>query len=102
LKNTGFCNTTALNLGASMAVTKWLTASLDIWNLKATEKVSLNGAELSDDLGNEIDIVLKFKLYDQLTWNWQFGRLMSGDAYKNAQGKVDDVDAIQGILSYKF
>jgi hypothetical protein len=101
-KNTGFCNTTALNLGGSMAVTKWLTASLDYWMLKATEKVSINGAALSDDVGNEIDLVLKFKLYDQLTWNWQIGRLMPGKAYDYAAAAADDVDAIQGILSYKF
>jgi hypothetical protein len=101
-KNTGFCNTTALNIGGSMAVTKWMTASLDYWMLKATEKVSINGAALSDDVGNEIDLVLKFKLYDQLTWNWQIGRLMPGKAYDYAAAAADDVDAIQGILSYKF
>jgi predicted porin len=102
LKNTGFCNTTAFNVGAGYAISKNVSVQLDYWMLQATEKVSLNGAALSDKLGSEIDLVLKFKLYDQLTWNWQFGRLMAGDAYKNAQGKVDDVDAIQGILSYKF
>jgi len=102
LKNTGFCNTTAFNLGGGYNISKNISVNLDFWMLKATEKVSLNGAALSDKLGNEIDLVVKFKLYDQLTWNWQFGRLLAGDAYKNNQGKVDDVDAIQGILSYKF
>jgi len=47
--------------------------------------------------------VLKFKLYDQLTWNWQFARMMPGKAYQGAAGvDADDMDAIQGILSYKF
>jgi len=101
--NTGFCNTQALNLGAGYAITKNLSVNLDYWMLKANEKVALNGnANLSDDIGTELDIVIKWKLYDQLTWNWQLGRLMLGDAYKNAAGHVDDVDAIQGILSYKF
>jgi hypothetical protein len=110
--NTGFCNTTALNLGGSMDVAKWLNVSLDYWMLKATEKVAIAtpamGA-LSDELGNEIDVVLKFKIYDQLTWNWQIGRLMPGkayDTYNAATGvkthTADNVDAIQGILSYKF
>jgi hypothetical protein len=102
LKNTGFCNTTALNLGGSMAVTKWLTASLDLWYLKATEKLDDQRAGTTDELGTEIDLVLKFKLYDQLTWNWQIARMMPGKAYQGATTDADDMDAIQGILSYKF
>jgi hypothetical protein len=102
-RNTGFCNTMALNLGAGFAVSKNLSLQLDYWMLSANEKVSLNGnATLSDDLGSEVDLVIKWKLYDQLTWNWQLGHFMTGDAYKNAAGENDDVDAIQGILSYKF
>ena len=102
-KNTGFCNTTALNLGGSMAFTKWLTASLDLWYLQATEKLSDQRGGTTDELGTEIDLVLKFKLYDQLTWNWQFGTLMAGKAYQGPAGvDADRVDAIQGILSYKF
>jgi hypothetical protein len=109
--STGFCNTTALNLGGSMDVAKWLNVSLDYWYLKATEKVAIASpasGEISDELGNEIDIVLKFKIYDQLTWNWQIGRLMPGKAYDtydalgNKTHTADNVDAIQGILSYKF
>jgi hypothetical protein len=102
LKNTGFCNTTALGLGGSMPITKWLTADLNLFMLKATEKLDDNRGGTTDELGNEIDLVLKFKLYDQLTWNWQFGRLMSGKAYQSATADADPVDAIQGILSYKF
>ena len=107
-KNTGFCNTTALNIGGSMDVAKWLNVSLDFWMLKAVEKVSigntaLTNTNLSDKIGNEIDLVLRFKLYDQLTWNWQIARLMPGKAYDKAGGvAADDMDAIQGILSYKF
>lgn len=100
--NTGFCNTTAAGIGAGFAISKNLSVNLDYWMLKATEKVSLNGAAASDDLGSEVDIVVKWKLYDQLTWNWQLGKLMLGDAYKNAADHADDVDAIQGVLSYKF
>jgi hypothetical protein len=107
-KNTGFCNTTALNIGGSMDVAKWLNVSLDFWMLQAVEKVSIGNTlitntNLSDDIGNEIDLVFRFKLYDQLTWNWQIARLMPGKAYDKAGGvAADDMDAIQGILSYKF
>jgi len=91
-----------------MDVAKWLNVSLDFWMLKAVEKVSigntaLTNTNLSDKIGNEIDLVLRFKLYDQLTWNWQIARLMPGKAYDKAGGvAADDMDAIQGILSYKF
>jgi hypothetical protein len=74
--------------------------------LSAVEKVAIanpTSANLSDKVGSEVDVVLKFKIYDQLSWNWQIGRLMPGDAYKLASGKdADNVDAVQGILSYKF
>jgi hypothetical protein len=102
LKNTGFCNTTAINIGGSMDVTKWLNISLDLWNLKATEKVTNGAGQLTDEIGNEIDLVFKFKIYDQLTWNWQIARLMAGKMYDGAVNKADDMDAVQGILSYKF
>ena len=100
--NTGFCNTTALNLGGGMDVAKWLNVSLDLWWLQATEKVSDNRGGTTDELGTEIDLTLKFKLYDQLTWNWQIARLMPGKAYQLATEDADSMDAIQGILSYKF
>jgi hypothetical protein len=102
LKNTGFCNTTALGIGGGFAITKSISANLDFWMLKATEKVANGAAELTDEIGNEIDLVLKFKLNDNLTWNWQIARLMAGKLYDGAVNKADDVDAVQGILSYKF
>jgi len=105
-KNTGFCNTTAMNLGAGYAISKNLSVNADFWMLKAVEKVNIGGgagATGSDDLGTEIDVVVKWKLYDQLTWNWQLGRMMPGKAYdRSATVSADPIDAIQGILSYKF
>jgi hypothetical protein len=70
--------------------------------LKATEKLSDQRGGTTDELGNEIDLVLKFKLYDQLTWNWQIARLMPGKAYQSPTADADAMDAVQGILSYKF
>jgi hypothetical protein len=105
-KNTGFCNTTAANIGAGYAVSKNLSINADLWMLKSVEKVNIGGgagANGSDDLGTEIDVVVKWKLYDQLTWNWQLGRMMPGKAYDtSATVSADPIDAIQGILSYKF
>ena len=105
-KNTGFCNTTAMNIGAGYKISKNLSVNADFWMLKAVEKVNIGGgagANGSDDLGTELDIVVKWNLYDQLSWNWQLGRMMPGKAYdKSATVSADNIDAIQGILSYKF
>lgn len=105
-KNTGFCNTTAANIGAGFKFSKNLSIQADFWMLKAVEKVDIGGgagANGSDDLGTEIDVVVKWNLYDQLSWNWQLGRMMPGKAYdRSATVSADPIDAIQGILSYKF
>lgn len=100
-KNTGFANTTALNLGADFKVSNMITVGADFWMLKATEKVSINGDPADTDLGNEVDVKVNAKLYDQLTWNTTIGYFMPGKAYESA-GKADDVRAIQSVLSYKF
>ena len=47
-------------------------------------------------------LAVDWKLYDNLSWNWTLGRLMPGKAYDSATATADDVDAVQGVLSYKF
>jgi hypothetical protein len=105
-KNTGFCNTTAANIGAGYAISKNLSVNVDFWMLQAVEKVDIGGGAGvggSDDLGTEVDVVIKWKLYDQLTWNWQLGQMMPGKAYdRSATVSADNITAVQGILSYKF
>lgn len=102
--NTAFSNTQAIGLGASYAISKNLTVALDAWMLTANEKVALNGGPTaSDEVGTEVDAKILWKLYDNLTWNWQLGRFMPGKAYNTAADKTpEDIDAIQGVLSYKF
>jgi hypothetical protein len=108
-KNTGFCNTTAAGIGAGYAISKNLSVNVDLWMLQAVEKVNIGdptgagGVTPSDDLGTEVDVVIKWKLYDQLTWNWQLGQMMPGKAYdKSTTVSADNITAVQGILSYKF
>jgi hypothetical protein len=102
LKNSGFCNTTALSVGADFKVNDMITVGADLWMLKATEKVDAAGG-LTDELGNEIDVKVNLKLADQLTWNTTYGMFMSGKAYDpSATVSADDVTALQSVLSYKF
>jgi len=111
-KDTGFSNTQAIGVGANYVISPSLSMNLDIWMLSAVEKVALGdstgGTTKSAELGTEVDVKINWKLYDTLTWNWTIGKFMPGAAYNTASttsaaGKsVDDVDAIQGVLSYKF
>ncbi len=107
--HTGFSNTTAISVGASAAVAKSLTLGVDLWYLTATEKdgtpiaVATAGAETSSDVGTEADITVNWKLYDNLTWNWNLGYFKPGDAMKSAPGApTDAVMGVQGILALSF
>jgi len=102
--HTGFANTMAANIGAMFNVSKRVAIGFDYWYLQATEKVAImGGAETDSNLGQEIDFKLNWKLYDNLTWNWQAGWFMHGDAYKLANGETpDDSTAVLGMLSFKF
>ncbi len=106
--NTGYANTTAINVGASVAASKSLNLALNLWYLKATEKLTVNPAagtpiSESDDIGNEIDAKISWKLYDNLSWNWDLGYFMPGKIYKKANGdNADAATGIQGILALSF
>jgi len=102
--HTGFANTMALNLGAMFKISKAIAIGADYWYLQAVEDVAIMGnAETSNKLGQEIDFKLNWKLYDNLSWNWQVGWFMHGDAYKLANGEdANDSTAVLGMLSFKF
>jgi hypothetical protein len=97
--HTGFCNTTAASLGVSFAAAKSLTVGLDAFFLQATEKVKdvKNGTGTTSDLGTEVDLKVKWKLYDNLAWNWDLGWFTPGAG----MGK-DDAMGVQGILTFNF
>jgi hypothetical protein len=102
--HTGFANTMAANLGAMFNLSNKLAVGLDYWYLQAVEDVAIMGnSSTSNKLGSEVDFKLNWKLYDNLTWNWQFGWFKHGDAYKLASGAdAEDSTAVYGQLSFKF
>jgi hypothetical protein len=95
----GLCNTTVLSVGASFAAAKSLTLGANAYFLQATEKMASKktAGETSSDLGTEVDLQVNWKLYDNLTWNWNLGWLKPGDALG-----IDDATGIQGILTFAF
>ncbi|MGE5809004.1 MAG: hypothetical protein ACM32I_07755 [Nitrospirota bacterium] len=97
--HTSFCNTTAVGAGVSFAAAKSLTLGLDAFFLQATEKVAdkKNGTGTTSDLGSEVDLKVKWKLYDNLSWNWDAGWFIAGAG----MGK-DDAMGVQGILTFNF
>ncbi len=101
-KNTGFSNTTAFAVGASAAATKSLTVGADLWLLRATQAVALNGGTASRKVGTEIDVKVNYKIYDNLAWNWTLGLFKPGEAYDNGTVSSEDVKGIQGVLAFKF
>jgi len=115
-KNSNFSNTTAIGLGAMFNLSKSLSVGGNFWFLQATEKTNVasnvnanftDGAD-SDKIGSEIDVILNWKLYDNLTWNWVAGYFAPGDVYKGTytptgqEAGTEATTGIQGILSYKF
>jgi len=97
----GFCNTTALGAGATFAATKNLSLGASIWMLQSSEKVAnrvtADPNDTTNDLGQEIDVKVNWKLADNLSWNWTLGMFNPGDG----MGK-DSATGIQGILSMTF
>ena len=97
----GFANTTALGLGADFKASKSVTVGGSIWLLQSTNKVanvvSTTAGQTTNDLGQEIDVNIGWKLADNLSWNWTIGYLMPGDGL----GK-DTATGIQGVLTAKF
>jgi len=104
--HTGFANTTALSVGASFAASKSLNVGVDLWWLQSTEDIINDAGETTNDLGKEIDAHINWAMYDNLSWNWQVGYFMPGDAYKGMVAGVetnqDAATGIQGVLSFKF
>jgi hypothetical protein len=97
--HSGFSNTTALSVGASVAASKSVTVGADLWLLNSTEKVFnvKAGTGTTDKLGTEIDANVNWKMYDNLSWNWVLGYFKPGDG----MGK-DNATGIQGVLSFTF
>ena len=105
--NQGFVNTTALSVGAMVDVLKNLAVGADVYYLRATEAVVLNGntsANPSRDLGWEVDAKLNWKITKDVSWNWQVGYFAPGGAYNLAgdTGKADAAWGAQGILGLAF
>jgi len=107
--NSGFRNTTALNVGAMFQATKTVAVGADLWYLQATEKTNINpiaagtnGGANSSDLGTELDVKVNWQIAPGLSWNWQIAYFAPGAAYQNAAGTKDAAYGAQGILSLTF
>ena len=99
--HTGFCDTTALSVGAMFAATTSLSVGADVWFMQASDKVkdvtSTDPNATTSELGTEVDVKINWTLADNLTWNWTLGYLDPGKGL----GKDPSMGA-QGVLSMKF
>jgi len=122
-RNTGFANTTAASIGANANVSKSVNIGLDVWYLLATQKESTPLANATNDtgspsnyVGTEVDATINWKLYDNLTWNWNLGWFKPGSCMSaprvadststavagSVEGMTHYITGIQGILSLNF
>ena len=106
--HTGLANTEVISVGAMFAAAKSVQIGADIYFLMATEKVNnalteAGAGSPSSDIGTEIDAHVNWKIYDNLSWNWDLGYFMPGGVYKDANGNGKDAAyGIQGILAFNF
>ena len=100
--HTGLSNTTVASVGASFAASKSLTVGADVYYLQATQKITNGVGTQSSDVGTELDANVKWKLYDNLSWNWDLGYFKPGAAFKTAAGKTDAATGIMGVLGFNF
>lgn len=100
--HTGLANTTVVSVGANFAATKSLLIGADLYYLTATQKITNGVGAESNDVGTELDARINWKLYDNLSWNWDLGYFKPGAAFKTAAGKTDAATGIQGILAFSF
>ncbi len=101
-KNTGLSNTEVVSVGAAYAASKSVNLGLDLYYLQATQKIVNGVGAESSDVGTEIDAKIYWKLYDNLSWNWDLGYFAPGAALKTATGKTDAAYGVQGILALNF
>jgi len=106
--HTGMSNTTVESVGAMFHAAKSLDLGADVYFLQATQKtnVALTGAgagALATNIGTEVDLHVNWKLYDNLTWNWDLGWFGPGAVYKDVNGKGSDAAlGVQGVLAFSF
>jgi hypothetical protein len=95
-------NVMAANVGAKFAPMDKLSVTADLWYAKlAEEKVFANGKK-ADELGIEADLVLTYKLLDNLNLDIVAAYLFAGDAISADGGNDKDPYELGTRLSLSF
>ncbi|GER93629.1 hypothetical protein A45J_1377 [hot springs metagenome] len=88
----GISNTWYVKLGGSTNLTKDLSALVNIYYLRASKAVAINGAKNADDtpkasknIGTEIDAKFTYKIDKNLVYFVEGGYLFAGSAYDYGQ-----------------
>ncbi|KHD05782.1 hypothetical protein PN36_16585 [Candidatus Thiomargarita nelsonii] len=106
-----FENTTAVQLYANFALSKSMSIFGSYSYMMATEDVhgwNADGptSQLSDDIGQEVDAIFKWKLYKKLIFSSRFGYFMPGEAtlllVNGNTANDDDAWEWKNTLTFKF
>ncbi|MDP2279593.1 MAG: alginate export family protein, partial [Nitrospirota bacterium] len=104
---TGIANTTAWNLGLTLAPIKDLTVALDYYLLRATKAITATSTAVgyNKKVGSEVDLKIVYKLARNLTYSINSGILFAGDFYKSGTAvatQPEDAMVLQHQLVLSF
>jgi hypothetical protein len=102
IKFAGIANTTYVKASATAPLAERLTGNLELFWLKASEDVSINGGPLDDSLGYEIDGMVKYQLGKGLVYWVEAGYLVAGDAYNFPTEDADNAYGIRHGIELTF
>lgn len=105
--NTGIANTWYIKAGASADIMKDLNALVNVYYLRASEKIAntIPGGESSKNIGVEVDGKLTYKIDRNLVYWVEGGYLFAGDAVKaiaNSATSDDDAYAVRHGIELSF
>ncbi|RJQ56990.1 MAG: hypothetical protein C4526_00395 [Nitrospiraceae bacterium] len=105
--DTGIANTTYLKVGADAKPMKDLKTALNLYWLKASEKVLLIDGTKEDDLGVEVDFNLAYQIDTNLEYFVEGGILFAGDIYEKtatsaSNNNFDDPWAVRHGIQLAF
>lgn len=98
----GLCNLMYLKLMADADVNETVNVKGAMAYMMAAEDTNLNGGELDDEVGIEIDAKATVKLAKNLKYWVEAGYFLTGAIYEDADGTADDAYALRHGIQLSF
>ena len=66
------------------------------------ESAAINAVDADDEIGQEIDVTLKYKFFDRLNTTFGYSHFFAGDMIDDVKGDDDGADWFYFMTSVKF